>query len=247
MADELLHALGMRQAEESRRLEGEPSTDESDEVRALLRPFEDEERANLLDGVFEQLERETAAAPGDEAPRDAAPQVVALEPRRRSRLAWIGVVTAIAAALLLWLGSRGRITPSETLPPYEATRLEGGVAAMRSSDADPPSSISLHDDASIDWIFTPRAPVRTPVGAVLLATSAEQRTVLVRPEALEVSEEGVVRLAGRRAEVLPLSPGTWSVTVLLGAPATLPRTAGEAEHAGGWSRVSFEVTIAAAP
>jgi hypothetical protein len=246
MADELLRALGMRQAVDP---------DGSDEVRALLRPFEAEERAALLDAVFEQVDREAAVA--DAEPRPATPQpsatVVELAPARGSRWVWIAAVTAIAAALLLWLGLRGPgpVTPGEAVPSYAATRLDGGSATMRSSETAAPSSISLTTDASIDWIFTPRAPVRTPVAAAVLATSAGQPAVLARPAALEVTEEGVVRISGRLAESLPLAPGTWSVTVLIGDPATLPRTAAEAEHeaeqAGAWSRVSFEVKISAAP
>ena len=91
--------------------------------------------------------------------------------------------------------------------------------------------------------------MRSPVGAVFLASRPVQASLLVPPPALEVSEEGVVRIAGPRAQLLPLPPGAWSIAILLGAPSTLPRTAEEAEASEGraWSRVSFEVNISPAP
>lgn len=256
MTDELLRALGKRQAEPPPGLGDDPEEARADEVAALLQPFEGEERAALLDGVLDQLDqldREPAGAEAEPtgAEAEAAPPPVELASRRRSSWPWLGVVTAMAAAVLLWLGLRrpDATTADGALPPYSATRLDGGTATMRSKAADPSSSITLAPEASIDWVLTPRSPVRTPVGAVILASTPGQPAQLVRPAALEVTAEGVVRLSGPLSEVLPLPAGTWSLTVLVGAPETLPRTAAEAEAGAvrAWSRVSFEVKITAAP
>lgn len=263
MADELLRALGARQADPPPGLGDDPSAG-SEEVRALLRPLAAEERAALLDGVFAELDDEDGAQDGDgeaapaveAAPAiEAAPAVEAtpaavvdLAARRRARNAWLGAAVAVAAAVVLWVGaSRTSTTSGSTLPPYAATRLDGGTAAMRSGDSQVPASLTLAPDASIDWVFTPRSPVRTAVGAVLLVRASGQPPRLVPVPRLEVSEQGAVRIAGRLSEIVELSPGTWSLTVLLGDAAALPRSVEETEGADTWSRVSFEVKISVAP
>ncbi|MEM9458128.1 MAG: hypothetical protein AAGF11_28395 [Myxococcota bacterium] len=294
MADELLRALGRRQAQlpngvgpdlrvpsegaqaegaqaegaqaegaqaegaqaEGAQAEGaQADVAQADVAQAMLRPFEAQERALLLDGILDQLDSHGGAStrsvpePEPEPELEGGAAVVSLASRRRSRVMWIGIVTAVAAALLLWVGmTPDSISPASgpLLPPYAATRLGGGTATLRSADAGIPGSVVLAPDASIDWIFTPRSPVRTPVGVVLLATSAEHDAILRRPEALEVSREGVVRISGRLTEVLPLSSGTWSIVVVLGDPAALPQTVDAVADGGTWSRLEFEVKITAA-
>lgn len=241
MADELLRALGKRQADSAPGRAGDEA-EGSEAARAMLRRFDADERAELLDGVFAELDAH-AEAPGTQSA--APPAVVVLEARRRPRAAWIGAVVAIAAVLVLWLGTtRGPATSGEAMPSYAATRLEGGTATMRSAQTELPSALELAPDASIDWIFTPATPVRTPVAAVILAARVGKTPVLVRPAALDVSAQGVVRIKGSLGEVLPLSPGTWSLDVLLGEPTRLPDSVAAAEQGGAWSRVSFEVKIA---
>lgn len=236
MTDELLRALGERQARAS---EPEP---------AAVAPFEGRERQALLDAVLDELERSDAVEAPTAAPTPGPAVVVASSRFRRSAWAAMGVVTALAAALVLWLGL-GRTSPTtdHALPPYAATRLDGGTATMRSADG-PPSAITLRADASIDWILTPRSPVRSAVGAVIVARSPGQAPALLQPTGVTVSSEGVVRIAGPVREVLPLPPGTWSLVVVLGPPDALPRAVDEAEAGDQpWPRVAFEATILAAP
>ncbi len=246
MTDELLRALGERQARDPA---AQPGADPV--LAATMAPFEGDERTRLLDGVLDALDG--LEGPRTEGSSPGSPAVVELSSRRRSIVPLAGAAVALAAAVVLWLGLRGPVAPAAdaALPPYAATRLDGGTATMRSLDA-PPSVLSLRPDAALDWILTPRSPVRAPVGAVILAVAPDQPGVLIEPRGLEVSAEGVVRITGAAAEVLPLAPGRWSITVVLGPPHALPHTAAEAEaeattDAQAWSRVSFEVNILPAP
>lgn len=242
MTDELLRALGERQARDP---VAPPGADPV--LAAATTPFEGDERTRLLDGVLDALDGLDARSEGS----PPSPEVVELSSRRRSVMALVGAAVALAAAVVLWLGLRGPVAPTAegALPPYAATRLDGGTATMRSLDG-PPSTLSLRPDARLDWILTPRSPVRVPVGAVILAVAPDQPGVLLEPRGLEVSAEGVVRITGAAAEVLPLPAGRWAITVLLGPPHALPHTAAEAEATTddqAWSRVSFEVSILPAP
>ena len=253
MADELLDALGRRQreapvSEDTAGDEGAPAE------AALLDPFEGDERAALLDAVFAEVDdraepsdqpsdqpREEAAESGSSAEPAAAP-VVDLASRRRLLRPAVGAVVAIAAALLLWLGVFRPPAPgSDGHPVYAATRLDGAVATMRSGDSKVPTALELAPDGSIDWVFTPEAPVRRAVAVALVAVPEHGEAVVARPTA-ETSDEGVVRVSGRLADVLPLPAGTWTVHVLLGEPSALP-AASPTDLDGDWSRVTLEVKI----
>lgn len=252
MADDLLRALGRRQRE------APESEDRSEAEDAMLRPFDEGERASLLDAVFERLDAEASEDARDAAPEvEAAPrpsdEIVDLAARRARRgVAIIAVAASLAAALLLWLALRppsprdGDPIARSSLPTYAVTRLQGGDASVRSRPDGPPSRVELRPGAEIDWIITPGEPVSGPLGVAIRAQPRGGAAVFVTP-LVEISPEGVVRLRGPIEGLGPTAPGVWTLDVLIGRPAELPRSAEAAADEGGWPRVRVEVTIVAAP
>jgi hypothetical protein len=264
MADELLRALGKRQREEpAAAVPSEtndqtmhPSTAGDERAGDMLRPFDEGERASLLDAVFERLDAGGEAGGADDedepttvaAPSADAAKVVELLPRRsRMRVGVIAIAASLAAALLLWLVVRPAQTPDRpavaALPEYTITQLRGGDATMRSEPSAPPSAITLAPGKAIDFIVTPSTPVHGPVGVAVLATPERGAPVLTRVEA-EISAEGVVRLRGPIDALGPDAPGTWTVDLLVARPEALPNDADAAMADGPWSRSRIEVTIA---
>lgn len=266
MADELLRALGKRQREEPAAAVPSETNDQTmhsstardERAGDMLRPFDEGERASLLDAVFERVDAGGEAGGSDDedepmpgaAPAEAprAAEVVDLAARRsRMRVGVIAIAASIAAALLLWLVVRPAQTPDRpavaALPEYTVTQLRGGDATMRSEPSAPPSAITLPVGRSIDWIVTPRTPVHGPLGVMVLATPERGAPVLTPVEA-EISGEGVVRLRGPIDALGPDAPGTWTVDLLVARPEALPEDAEAAMADGPWSRSRIEVTIA---
>jgi len=231
MADELLRALGREQkrpAAASQETDLDASTD-TQEPDAMLRRFDDDERAALLDSVFDavdaKVEQDSEDSKDSEDSSESAEsaKVVAIESRRPGRM-WLAVALAAAAAILLAFLLRGSSTPVDeppriaSLPAYQVTKLRGGVAKVRDRPDAPPKEVELTADSPLDWELAPDRPVREPVGLVILATSDGGAKTIV-PE-VDVSPEGVVRLHGPASSRLPLPAGRWKLELVV-----VPKTA----------------------
>ena len=164
----------------------------------VLRPFDDNEREALLDGVMAKLDAPEPAPSAEPVP---------LAERRRSRWPIVGVVVALAAAAVLWLAVRP-FEATADLPEYQFTRVAGGVAEVRGAEDELPTEVELGPDAVIDWVITPAERFEQPVGAALLATAPGAQPQYVRLPLAQISEQGAVRIQGRLSEHVSLAPGT---------------------------------------
>ena len=248
MEDELLRALGRRQGED-------PSSDsamtpEGNDADALLRPFDEGERKALLDGVLAQLGKGATPA----APQPVVdPKVVDLQEKRRSpAIVVLAIALTAAAALVLWFVMQpGPRTPGPevaSLPTYAFTEMRGGIAKTRSS-VEVPAEVELGAADSIEWTITPKTPVRSAVEVAVLAVpddGGEPR--LVALPNVKVSASGAVRIEGRLAEFVELTPGAWTLTVLISAPGGLPQDVKAAQEPpeGRW-RVARARAMIVAP
>jgi hypothetical protein len=250
MTDDPLRVLG----EAQREADAIPSDDSpmSAELENLLEPFDGDERAQLLDGVFARLDSGEASPETEldaEEDADAEPVATPIDlaaERKSRRSAWIGVAVAVAAALLLWFGlSRGPSGPQPSgLPAYGITQLEGGPKTMRSDDEGVPTRLELSAEDRIEVVITPASPVKTKVAAAVLAVPEGGGEPIYAPLTAEVvPETGVVRIAGPLRDFVQLSPGSWHLTVLIGAPNALPTTPDEAMNAGPWERVELDLVV----
>lgn len=247
MDEDLLRALGKRQraAEPSER-DGESVSEAlSPELAALLEPIDGEEADDLIDGAMRRLDASEPAA-------DAKGESTSETPSDESTAAanWKGavaVVVAMAAALVLWFGlSSGG---GGTMPEYTVVSLQTGPAAMRSDGGGSVQrKVSTPAGGPIDWKFSPSGTVPGTVAVALLATNMAGESKLVRPKGVAITPAGAVRITGPLDRFIALSPGAWTVEVIIGPPDTLPSSPDAAIEAGrdaGWQSVPLEVTITA--
>ena len=223
MADDpLLRALGRSQREPSAGPEMDALAED------VLRPFDDDEREALLDGVMAKL--------------DAEP--VPLAERRRSRWPIVGAIVALAAAAVLWLAVRP-FGSTPDLPEYRLTRVAGGVAELRGADDELPAAVELGPNAVIDWVITPAQRFEASVGAALLATGDGAQPQYVRLPGAQISEQGAVRIQGRLSEYISLSPGDWTLSILIAPPEALPPDVSTARQdpAGRWRVVTIHAAV----
>lgn len=255
MTDDLLSLLGRKQRDDL----DEP-LDGASEQDPLTRPFDDDERAAILDALFERVEEQTSegAAERDEsatrnqpvARAEPAPSnVVSLASRSRRVLVGSVLALAAAAAVVVWFVPRSEPNTVAMVPDYAFTKLGGGVAVQRSDDnplaAELPE-LTLRLDSTIDWVLTPAQPTQAPVGVALLARSDAGARVFVPRLAAERSAQGAVRVRGRIGELVELELGSWTLELLVAAPEQLPTNAdAAAETEAPWRRLSLRVIIVA--
>jgi len=247
MDEDLLRALGERQrASEPSERDGEAvSEDLPAELAALLEPIEGEEADDLIDGAMQRLE---ASESGDSAPEEASKAPTPSDEAAANWKGAVAVVVAMAAALVLWFGMSSR--GGGTMPEYSVVSLQSGAAAMRSDDGGGVvrRKVSTPAGGPIDWRFSPAGTVPEAVAVALLATNATGESKLSRPQGIEISAAGAVRIAGPLDRFIALSPGTWAVEVLIGPADSLPSSsdaANEGRREAGWQSVPLEVTITA--
>lgn len=236
MTDDLLHALGRKQRADLER-----------EGPSLVEPFDERERADILDAVFDRGD-ETATAT---APNSEPGKVVQLGARRRAPLIASVLAVAAAATLVWWAWpERGpEHSPIARVPEYAITELEGGIAEQRSDDTDalddPMPELELRSDSVIKVVLTPAEPGTSPVVVALLARSEAGDTKFVSPVEAELPEGGAVRIHGPLSELVTLEPGSWTVTLFVAPPEQLPRDASDTSDDARWRSVSFRVIMLA--
>lgn len=235
MSDDLLSRLGREQRDD---LQGEASSDQD----AFGRPFDADERAAILDAVFERVDE---AAPTAEAP---APSNVVPFRSRRAVLAGSLAAAAAAAAVIWWVRPDGDGEQLTMLPAYTFSELEGGVAQVRSdpskaTDAAVPE-LQLRPSSTIKWVLTPAESVQGSIGVALLARSDSGATQFVPRLTVLASEHGGLQLRGRLDEHVALAPGSWTVTLFIAPPDQLPSSSGAAEDdSERWRSLSLRVII----
>jgi hypothetical protein len=245
MSDDLLSALGRHQREDLER-EGEPASEDD----TLARPFDADERMSLLDAVFERVEPVATghAESGSEQPGPS--NVVPLRARRGALVGSLLTLAAAAAMMVWWAWPGSEPEQLAMVPAYTFTKLGGGVAEVRSDpnpaiDAAQPE-LRLRPNSTIDWQLTPAQPIHGPIGVALLAGSDTGSTQFVPHLAVEVSEQGAVRLRGRLDEHVALGPGIWTITLFIAAPEQLPSSREAAEDdTARWRSLSLRATIVA--
>lgn len=245
MDDELLRALARPRPRAAP--DGEPSMQTSSEARhdahaidEIARPLSDAERESVLDAVFERLD----AADVDATP-SAAP-VVQLGERKASRarlFAGLGVVLAIAAALVLWIAVP-RPGPSDALPGYSITSLHGGDSAVRSDPQALDRVLVLESpDAPIDVVVSPAQAVAVPLAVTLVASGAGAAARMVGVEAAEISPSGAVRLRGPLSRFVALDRGAWELAIVVSPRDHVPANAAAALADRGLGRATVRVEI----
>lgn len=167
------------------------------------------------------------------------------EPARRRRPWWlVGVITAVAAGLLLLL------VPLRRPAPFEggyAVSVSGGMLEVRAEPSGGAAAVErFREDQRIELRLRPREAVEGPIEVTAFATSDGRSLRLsVQPE---INEHGVVVVAGR-ADALGLSAGRWTLTVVVGWADHLPDTLDEVhdDAEAPYDAYAVEVEIVSAP
>jgi len=237
MSSDLLHTLGA-QARETRCepwrgvVEGRVSADEAagqdsaaDEVieasKVLFEPTPDAIRDQILSSVL-------GAAP-------PVATVADLGEARAKKRGWVfaaSAAAAVAAAILLvvMLPDRGANTTPDASPvvalgiEYDL-ELSGGFAKVRGDEPKTDTPLELATDAEVRIVLRPEVAVpkgRKPGVVVFAARGTEAQTLTVDPER---APNGTMVIAGSVDEVLPLSAGEWTLTVVVGPEGHLPAAA----------------------
>lgn len=244
MADELLRALGKRQkdADESMNAPAPQAGSEGAPVDAeATRPFDGEERAELLDAVFAEVD-----AVAGEADAPAPPVDLAARRAARGRTL-VAAAIAVAAAVLLFLFLRGDAQDPGApeiakLPDYALTELRGAKATTRDDPDAPPTEVALDSDATLEVVLTPAKAVRESVTLVVIATRSGEDSRLLEAAGVVVTEQGAIRWQGTVDTELGLQPGQWSLEFVVVPAGSVPKTV-EAASNEAFPRTRIKATI----
>lgn len=132
------------------------------------------------------------------------------KPRPLGRVVYLFAPIAAAAALFLYL----RTSSEPGFPPYTVTlsssaRTERGAVEPRTDEA------LLQPDSFFELVARPAEPAR---GIVAHASVVHAGTKLDYAGAIEVSDEGAVRLSGRAKDVFHGTRGSYEIVVSLERP-----------------------------
>jgi hypothetical protein len=256
MADELLKALGqLQRAQQTGRTRDGPG------LAPEFGPLDADEQASILDAVFGPATGASAAATATatatststEAPAPAPPgasgaDVVPIA-RARARRGWLAGVSSLAAAAALFVVLRsGDGGDAPGVPDYAITRA-GGEVLSRGTEPAADTTVRLRGDTAIDWIVTPAEPVRGPIDLRVVATKGEERRWVAVDAVRSISADGVIRLRGRAGAWLDLTPGTWTLTLVIARPERLPSDLDAFVHGAdrpaerGWQLEQMQVQI----
>lgn len=200
--------------------------------------------AAMLGGA--KVEAATPAKVEAAAPEVA--KVIPLAPRRSRVLAAVSIVTAIAAAVLLWRFTA--IAPQADFGAYGLTVRDSAVQALRSTDTK--AEVSRYRlDSEIDWVLSPEREIGRVVDLRVVARAPGGWEELIVP-VFTRSPAGALRLRGRLADVLPIKPGRWRLAFVVSAAGQAPEAAAGVAGAvqDGQAIVlpaTLEVEIEAAP
>lgn len=207
-------------------------------ARTIFRPPDEAEHAALVEGL---LARQAASR------RSAGPATV-IEPAANDSGPgrWVATLAVAAVvALAWWLVPGDPSSPAQphaprvahaAIPTYEPLETEGGLTVMRSVPAEPGAVHRYRPDTQLEWRVRPKVAVDGPIGARLFAFGRDAATPLAVAGLVEVSVSGAVRVAGRFG-ALGLTPGSWTIAIVVGRPAALPSDPAlvrDAQDTEGW-------------
>lgn len=155
---------------------------------------------------------------------------------RRPTRVLIASGLALAAAFALWVGARPDVLPAYTLS------VQGGTTAWRALGADAGTDrIEVRADGSLEILVRPETPLSRPVQARAFAV----RDGATRDLPVEVSTQGVARVAGRVDALLvpATAPSEWSVAIVIGPAGDVPATLAEAQARSGLRVVETKIAV----
>ena len=266
MADDLLRDLGRRHIGADADVNGDgdstlASANTGETERAgdsdRARPFDTQESEEILDAVFDRLDRNARSATRSidekEGARFGTPVRLPVRLQVRMRRSWMAAsgLAAVAAALAVVVSVQQPSAPgSPALPDYVATEFGGGTTGVRSGAGALGNAVTVAPDDAISWVFTPRSPVHDDLAIAWRAWPADPATVeapstLRRFHNIEVSPDGAVRIRGRMDEVLNVGEGVWNVEFLIGRSVDLPSEVPTPDHDGPrpWQSLTLIVTV----
>jgi hypothetical protein len=228
--DELLRALTRHHKRDTTPETAMETTATTRDVQSeISRPFQGDERAALLDALFSKID----------ASASETPTVTSIRSKRRVG-AIVAAVTAIAAALVLWIALPR--APQVELPTYALTELHGGAAAMRSDPSQLDRVVELAPEDRLSLMITPATANRVPlvVDVVIAAPGAAPRMVRVPAE---VSPSGAVRLTTTPTS-LGLDVGEHRLVVAISSADAPPDDPAEALSGPERRRIDVRVRVA---
>jgi hypothetical protein len=192
-------------------------------ARAIFRPPSEAEHAALVEGLLVRAVASRVVA-GSAAPVEPA----ANDAGRR----WWAIALSVAAAVALawWLAPGDPASPPPgdapvvahaSIPAYAPLETDGGLTALRSEPAEPAAVLRYRADTALEWRVRPQVAAEGPIGARLFAFGPGSARELATADLVEVSGAGAVRVIGRFG-ALGLSPGSWTIAIVVGRPAALP-------------------------
>lgn len=191
-------------------------------ARAIFRPPDEAEHAALVEGLLARQ----AAARGSPGPATIG------EPAANDSGRWWMVALAVAAVIALaWRfvpGDSGSPPPPDaarvahaSLPAYGPLESDGGLTVTRSEPVEPGAVHRYRLDTQLEWRVRPTVTVDGPIEARLFAFGQGAALELAAAGLVDVSALGAVRVSGRCGE-LGLTPGAWTIAIVVGRPAALP-------------------------
>lgn len=192
-------------------LEAAQDDPEGDEalVQAMLERAAAQKRKPQGDDEAED-ERDHEARPPERG-RDAEPEPAAND----RRWTWVAIMSAAAAMLLAWAWLRsGR---SAELPVFEERAFEGGVKKVR---GDGPTEAVFTPDTRLRWALAPKESFQGEVDLRIHAVGPGD-LCLALDRGKRIANSGAIEIAGPLGEIMPLSDGDWSLTMLVGARETM--------------------------
>jgi hypothetical protein len=192
-------------------------------ARAIFRPPDEAEHAALVEGL---LARQAAS-------RDSALPAMTVEPAANDsgRRWWVAALAVAAMVALAWWlvpGDPGSPTQPDPpsmahapIPAYGPLETDGGLVAMRSQPAEPGAVHRYRADTKLEWRVRPNVAIDGAMGARLFAFGEGAAMELAAAGLVEVSVSGAVRVVGRFG-ALGLTPGSWTIAIVVGRPAALP-------------------------
>jgi hypothetical protein len=218
-------AQGDLSAEEERALLGDASGPPDASEAAFLAAITAPRAAGADDASIDRAMGAAAAS------RPAAPVVPitsaasASSKRRAGALRWATPFVAVAAAVALYVGARGR--GGAPLPPYSID-VQGVDAEQRSAPAprNPDVRGALSAGARLEIVLRPSVAVASRVGAAGFVVQGDVARPL--PVPVRVLDSGTVTLEGTREELFGEARGAADVVVWIGSPSALPASPDDA-------------------
>ncbi len=204
-------------------------------ARAVFEPLDDGEQEALVAALL--------AAAAEPVVDEAGGQSIEPAANDSGRARWMGLLAVAAAVLLGWWLWPAAVAPGSSLPGY-GLETDGGLTELRIRPAAPPAELRYRADSEFAWELRPEHEVAGEVAARGFALADGATKTLPLEGVTRVSPRGAVRVAGR-IDALGLSPGPWTIVLVVGRPAQLPTVAPQQPPSGdaGWTMVRLSIVI----